>query len=55
LFNVTIAGLILFTQPGIWNALNSQWTAFPTLSGSIKTDISIYQKLAQEANRNLTL
>lgn len=24
LFNVIIAGLISFTQPGIWNALNSK-------------------------------
>ena len=26
LFNVIIVGLISFTQPGIWNALNSMWT-----------------------------
>ena len=26
LFNVIIVGLISFTQPGIWNALNSQFS-----------------------------
>lgn len=26
LFNVILVGLISFTQPGIWNALNSRWT-----------------------------
>lgn len=26
LFNVIIVGLISFTQPGIWNALNSEYT-----------------------------
>ena len=25
LFNVIVVGLISFTQPGIWNALNSTW------------------------------
>lgn len=25
LFNVILVGLIAFTQPGIWNALNSEW------------------------------
>lgn len=27
LFNVIIVGLISFTQPGIWNALNSEFSS----------------------------
>jgi hypothetical protein len=28
LFNVIVVGLISFTQPGIWNALNSKHSTF---------------------------
>jgi hypothetical protein len=56
LFNVIIAGLISFTQPGIWNALNSQSTAMLYRCESVAmTDTQLYQTLAQEANKNLTL
>ena len=38
LFNVIIVGLISFTQPGIWNALNSKpaWRS-PTSPGALLT------------------
>lgn len=32
LFNVIIVGLISFTQPGIWNALNSESPFYPKSS-----------------------
>lgn len=34
LFNVIIVGLISFTQPGIWNALNSEFPGNQARSGS---------------------
>lgn len=34
LFNVILVGLISFTQPGIWNALNSQFPC-PPLSSNL--------------------
>lgn len=33
LFNVILVGLISFTQPGIWNALNSTFDHQPEMEG----------------------
>jgi hypothetical protein len=49
LFNVIIVGLISFTQPGIWNALNSMLPFLPTNSCSNKLQMS-----AQAANKSPT-
>jgi len=40
LFNVIIVGLISFTQPGIWNALNSQLLL--PLDDFLNTSINTY-------------
>ena len=53
-FNVIIAGLISFTQPGIWNALNSQSTTTHIQHSSAIIDHHLSQILAQEVNRNPT-
>lgn len=34
LFNVIVVGLISFTQPGIWNALNSMWWKHSTIAAA---------------------
>lgn len=50
LFNVIIVGLISFTQPGIWNALNSMFPPMP-LNGC---DADILKTRAQAASRSRT-
>ena len=54
LFNVIIAGLISFTQPGIWNALNSQSTAMSAQSSYVmETDSNFVRHWRGRSTRTL--